>query len=403
MHLGDRRGGGGADRVADQEGQGGVRAVLVALLAFLPGLAGAAPDEEQLGKNRYAPCPRPEGSFAAPECIVWMMSHYDVAFTARVVKAGDSVRPLKRAAAEPPLGIDAFLAAHRNTGLLILQGDTVLAERYQYERKPEHRFASMSMAKTVIGMLVGIALHEGHIRSLDDPAERYVPALKGHPYGETPVRHLLTMSSGVKFVENYLGNDDIMKLGRQLLFHTGPGGPQALAPFRERVAPPGKVFSYASSETFVLGLVLRGATGMSVADYLSEKIWRPMGAEADASMNIDASGHELAYCCVNATLRDWARLGLLLAEGGGRDGRQIIPGAWVREATSNKAPMTGYGYQTWVSPQGDRFTLRGLRGQAVDVHPASRTVVVHTAVYTVGSGRQGQQSFFDSVLTSLAR
>jgi len=376
-----------------------------AVLAFLPALAGfpalAAPDEELLGKNRYAPCLRPEGSFAAPECIVWMMSNYDAAFPARVVKAGGSAWPLQRAAAEPAVGIDAFLAAHRNTGLLILRGDTILAERYQYERKPEHRFASMSMAKTVVAMLVGIALHEGHIKSLDDPAERYVRALQGHPYGETPVRHLLTMSSGVRFVENYLGNDDIMKLGRRLLFHTGPGGAEALAPYRERVASPGKVFSYASSETYVLGLVLRGATGRSVADYLSEKIWQPMGAEADASMNIDASGYELAYCCLNATLRDWARLGRLLAEGGAREGRQIIPAAWVQEATSNRAPMTGYGYQTWVAPSADRFTLRGLRGQAVDVHPASKIVVVHTAVYGVGTGRQGQQNFFDAILKAL--
>jgi CubicO group peptidase (beta-lactamase class C family) len=355
-----------------------------------------------LGKRRgYPACPKPDGNFAPPDCVVWLMSHYDVFYPARVVKRGSETRPLRRAAGEPAAGIDAFLAGHRNTGLLILRGDTVLAERYQYERKPEHRFNSMSMSKTVVGMLVGIALHEKHIASIDDPAGKYVPGLKGHPYGETPIRHLLTMSSGVKFVEAYTGNDDIMRLARSLLLHWGPGGVQALDPFRERVAPPGKAFSYSSADTFVLTLVLRGATGRHVSDYLSEKIWQPMGAEADAGWNVDKDGNEVGYCCLSATLRDWGRFGLLLAEGGARDGRQIIPAAWLKEATGNRAPMTGYGYQTWVSPREDRFTLRGLRGQAVDVHPASKTVVVHTSVYGVGSGRMGQHAFFEQVLQAL--
>ena len=375
---------------------------LAGIALAVPLLAFAAPDEDLLGKKQgYASCKLDGRSFAPPDCVVWLMSHYHVAYPARAVKKGAEARPLKRAGSEPALAIDAFLDAHRNTGLLVMKGDTVLAERYQYERRPEHLFNSMSMAKTVVAMLVGIALEEKKIASLDDPAEKYVPELKGHPYGETPIRHLLTMSSGVRFVEAYSGNDDIMKLARVLLLHQGPGGPGALAPFRERVAPPGRVFSYASSETYVLALVLRAATGRNLSDYLADKIWQPMGAESDAAWNIDAAGYELGYCCLSATLRDWGRFGLLLAEGGARDGRQIIPAAWVKEATGNRAPMTGYGYQTWVSPREDRFTLRGLRGQAVDVHPASKTVVVHTAVYGVGSGRQGQYSFFEGVLTAL--
>ena len=388
-----------------------MKVLLFLLGVSLAGQALAAPDEDQLGRKQgYPVCPKPQGAFAPTECLVGMLSHYDVAFPARVVKKGAEARPLKRAPREPAIdhsgstgkGIDAFLAGNRNTGLLIMQGDTILAERYQYERKPEHRFTSMSMAKTVVGMLVGVALHEKRIASLDDPAEKYVADLKGHPYGETPIRHLLTMSSGVDFVEAYNGNDDIMKLGKALLFQDGPAGAAALEPFRKRLAPPGQRFSYSSAETFVLALVLRGATGRDLAGYLSEKIWQPMGAEADASWNIDPAGNELGYVGLNATLRDWARLGLLLADGGARDGRQIIPAEWLREATSQRAPMTGYGYQTWVAPTGDRFTLRGLRGQSIDVHPASRTVVVHTAVYGAASGRGGQYSFFDAVLRATA-
>jgi CubicO group peptidase (beta-lactamase class C family) len=162
--------------------------------------------------------------------------------------------------------------------------------------------------------------------------------------------------------------------------------------FNDRVAPPGTRFSYASSETQVLGLVLRAATGRPVADYLSEKIWQPMGAEADATWIIDAAGQEATFCCVNAVLRDYARLGLLLAHDGRAGDRQIIPRAWVLAATTVPAdaqyraprtatPFFGYGYQTWIAPGDARvFALLGVRGQAIYVDPATKTVLVHTAV-----------------------
>ena len=167
---------------------------MLAGLAFSV-LAVAAPDEEALGKSKgYPVCPNAKGSFSPEWCLVGVMSHYHQVYPSRVVKKADLPRPLRRAAQEPAVGLDGFLAEHRNTGLLVMQGDTIHAERYQYERNAEHRFASMSMAKTVFGMLVGIALHERKIHSLDDKAEVYVPDLKGHPYGETPIRHLLTMT-----------------------------------------------------------------------------------------------------------------------------------------------------------------------------------------------------------------
>src|SRR5678815_308925 len=110
------------------------------------------------------------------------------------------------------------MAAHPNTGLMVLKGDTVLAERYQYDRTAQNRFESASVAKTVLGMLVGIAIQEKKIASIEDKAEKYVPDLKGHPYGETSIRHLLTMSSGVRFREEYTGNDDSALLSRRTLF-----------------------------------------------------------------------------------------------------------------------------------------------------------------------------------------
>jgi CubicO group peptidase (beta-lactamase class C family) len=284
-----------------------------------------------------------------------------------------------------------------------MRGDTVLAERYQYQRTAESRFVSMSMAKTLVALLVGIALHEKKIASIDDPVQTYVPELKGHPYGETPIRHMLTMSSGVKFDEIYGGDSDMMRMANALLFQKGPAGAAAMLPYNKRVAEAGKRWSYSSGDTFVLGLVVRGATGRSLSDYFSEKIWQPMGAEADAGWNIDPAGNETGWFCFSATLRDWARLGLLLADRGARDGKQVIPAEWVKAATSAQGPSPGYGYQTWVHMQGDRFHLRGLRGQAVWVHPATRTVVVHTAVYRIGwqAAVTAQGNFFDAVLKTL--
>jgi len=160
-------------------------------------------------------------------------------------------------------------------------------ERYQYARNDRHRFASWSMAKTVTAMLVGIAIAERRIHSVDDPAAAYVSALAGTEYGRTPLRHLLQMSSGVRFDEHYSGRDDLTRLLRETIDQVGPGGVDAVKPYNERVRPSGTVFSYASAETQVLGLVLRSAIRRPIADYLQEKVWGPIGAEADATWLID--------------------------------------------------------------------------------------------------------------------
>jgi len=206
---------------ANTHRQGLRLSVFVGSLFFAAG-AFAAPDEVALGQAEgYPICPaslRPD-----TRCLVGLVSRFDEVFPARKVAKGAKARPLKRAAIEHPIryryqsqdcGLDDYLSRHRTTGLLILKGDTILAERYQYDRMPEQRMASYSMAKTIVAMLVGIALAEGRIQSLDDRAEKYVTELKGTLYGETPIRHLLTMSSGVRFTEVYSGSDDVATLAR---------------------------------------------------------------------------------------------------------------------------------------------------------------------------------------------
>jgi CubicO group peptidase (beta-lactamase class C family) len=266
-------------------------------------------------------------------------------------------------------------------------------------------------------MLIGIAIAEGRIRSVDDPAAAYVPGLAGTEYGGTSLRHLLQMSSGVRFVEEYRLGDDVSKLSRDTFAQVGEGGVPAVTPFNERAAPAGTRFSYASVETEVLGLVLAAAVGRSVAEYLEEKIWQPIGAEADASWIIDRSGQEVTFCCFNAVLRDYARLGLLLAHDGNWRGRQIVPSAWVRDATTVRAdqphlqprtatPFFGYGYQTWIFP-GERrmFAFLGVRGQAIYVDPSTRLVLVTTAVrkQAVDPGVAETSALWRATLLSLNR
>jgi len=347
--------------------------------------------------------------YADPK-LVEAWSRMDEFHAARGIKKAASPLELKRTATPPQLEalLDDFLDAHRNTGLLVLKGDAILAERYQYGRTAGHRFASASVAKTVLGMLVGIAVHEKKL-SLEDRADQYVPALKGHPYGDTSIRDLLTMSSGIRFTENYSGRDDGSKLVANTLRQQTQGGADTVLEFKQREAPAGTRFHYVSADSQVLGLVLTAAVGEPLSTYLSEKIWQPMGAEANATWLLDKGGYETGYCCINATLRDYARFGMLLANYGALDGKQIIPADWVKAATTAQAPHlragvatanNGYGYQTWITrtrhPRegGDRFAALGIHGQAIFIDPVSKLVVVHTAAWSDPTDRSERGAQF---------
>ena len=360
----------------------------------------AAPDEEGYGKSQgYSP--GTTSNWWHQSHLVGALSRMDTLYDFHRVAPAPTPRLLTRTPQAPDIrytfnseqrDLQRYLDGNPTTGLLILKDDRILFEAYQYERTERDRLTSFSMAKTITSMLMGIAVRDGAIRSIDDRADTYVPGLKGTAYGETPLRHLLTMSSGVAFSEDYNGQDDVTRLWVATLMKSGPGGPEAVSQFNTRARPPGEKFYYASAETQVLGLVLRAATRTPVADYLAAKLWQPMGAEAEATWNIDASGQEATYCCFNARLRDYGRLGLLLAHDGSRDGREIIPRDWLLAATTvnDSAPhlkpgtatrFYGYGYQTWLLPGADRqFALLGVRGQTIFVHPRSKLVLVHTAV-----------------------
>lgn len=391
------------------------RAALAAAGLVFAAAGFAAPDEAGYGAAQGYPA-GDRGNWFRKEHLVGSHSAMEQLFPTRAVAAGPQPRvlPRREAAVDWPF-LQPYLDSHPLTGLLVLRDGQVLLERYQYGRGPEHRFTSHSMAKTVVAMALGIAIAEGRIASLDDPVDRYEPALAESAWKGVALRQVLTMSSGVRFDETYDQPDaDIARLSRTWSRQQG-SLLEALGTIRQRDAAPGERFKYVSAETQVLAQVLVRATGRPLAEYVGEKLWAPMGAEADAAWVLDASGQEAGYCCLSARLRDWARLGLLLLDGGQRDGRSVIPKDWVEAATSVRlrdghlqprkaTPYFGYGYQVWVFPDQLGFALLGVRGQSVFVHPRLRLVMVQTAVWPSSSdpalSRQRDQFWRDLVLAA---
>jgi CubicO group peptidase (beta-lactamase class C family) len=244
------------------------------------------------------------------------------------------------------------------------------------------------MAKTIVGLAVGMALAEGKIASLDDIVAKYVPTLSGMPYGETSIRNVLRMSSGVAFRVVYDGDDDLARFTRARNTH---GSIAALRMFETREAEQGTRFHYASSETVILAVLLRAVTGITLSEYLTSRLWQPIGAEADATWIKTKDGTETGSGSFNATLRDYGRLGMLLANDGAVGARQVVPKEYLMEATDwhrhpqafaprRATPFFGYGYQFWIFPgEKRRFALLGVYGQSIFVDPELKLVMVVTA------------------------
>lgn len=284
----------------------------------------------------------------------------------------------------------AFLDETVTTGLLVVRGGAITHEDYRLGGTETSSFTSFSVAKSVVSALVGIALAEGRIASIEDRITDYVPALAGSGYDDVTIEDALTMSSGVAFDEDYANPmSDVNRLLFALV--AGQSMVDALARL-QRVRDPGTYNDYISADTVALGLVLEAATGMSNADYLATRLWQPMGAEAPAMWNMGRRGEVLPYCCLNARLRDYARFGRLFLEGGARDGVQIVPQSWVDASTRPTAPRLepgdnpasfwtfGYGYQWWI-PEGpeDAYLAIGIWGQYIYVDRAREIVIVKTS------------------------
>jgi CubicO group peptidase (beta-lactamase class C family) len=329
------------------------------------------------------------------EVLFWNQTEREAGFRAmdritphRTVPAGGELHALPPG---EPLGLDvhAFMEAEKVAGLLVLQDGRVRLERYGLGFGPDGRWTSFSVAKSLTSTLAGAAIADGHIEGLETPITRYLPELAGGAYDGVTVRQLLTMTSGAAWNEDYTDADsDVARFFEPR--ETGGMDP-TLHYMRglDRAAEPGSRWHYSSGETNLVGLLVSRATGRTLADYLSEKIWRPYGMERDAAWMVDAAGQEAAGCCLMASLRDWGRVGQLVLEDGVVDGRSIVPDGWFDGATTKQAdigaPGLGYGYQWWTFDDGT-FAARGIFGQMIHVDPERRAVVVILSAWPVATG-----------------
>ena len=334
----------------------------------------------------------------------------DSFFLTRTVKAGPRAHVLDRGRPLPAFetggqrahDLDGFMNAERVRGVLVLQDGKIRLERYAPPHSAATRWNSFSIAKSVTSTLVGAAIKDGYIHSLDHSVTRYIKALRGSAYDDVTVRQLLTMTSGVKWNEDYTDvNSDVARMYAQ---PPDPGFDMTVSYVRKlpREAPPGTKWVYKTSETNLVGVLVSEATGKHLADYLSEKIWRAYGMERDAEWMVDDVGHEQGGCCLAMTLRDYGRFGQFILDGARVDGQPIVPENWLADATRTQVSTgagTGYGYQWWTRDDGT-FEGRGIYGQTLHIDRARRLVIVFNSATEQPTGRasgQARQAFIAAV------
>lgn len=332
-----------------------------------------------------------------PDKLVVNFRTADQRFRSNLVAAGDDVSTFRYNLQQLPKeytyrgetkSIAQFMADTDTTGLVVTNGDEILYEEYFLGNTEHSRAIVWSTSKSVVSALMGIAIEEGYINAVSDPVTDYVPSLAASGYNGVAIEDVLQMSSGIRFSEDYFdASSDFNKMAPRSV---GLGGPlEDILLTLESEHEPGTVREYASSDTQVLGMVIRAATGMDLASYTETRLWQPAGMEADAYWLADSSGVESAFGGFNATLRDLARFGSIYLYDGFWNGKQIVPPAWIHASvTADEAHLLpgenslGYGYQWWV-PGGDEgdFLAIGIYGQAIYINPSRQIVIAKTSAY----------------------
>ncbi|MGI9515471.1 MAG: serine hydrolase domain-containing protein [Pirellulaceae bacterium] len=304
----------------------------------------------------------------------------------RRIESGDSFRTLPYAevdldnvkfhADRTSMTVDEYFRKQNVAGLLVIKDGDILYERYGLGNTADSKWISFSVAKSVVSMLIGAAIQDGYIKSVDEKVTDYLPRLRGSSYDQSSIMNVLQMASGVQWNEDYA--DPESDVARATWGTTELYDYLRNKPRDER---PGDVFNYNTAETNLAGTLLRSAVGNNLSTYLSEKIWKPFGMEFDASWNLtEAGGGEFGGCCINATLRDYGRIGLFaLADGRLADGTEVLPSGWMQESTAPSKGYKGYGYFWWLTAD-DIFSATGIFGQGIYINRKENVVIaLHSA------------------------
>ncbi|MDX1463586.1 MAG: serine hydrolase [Marinirhabdus sp.] len=268
-----------------------------------------------------------------------------------------------------------YLEQNETVAYIIIKNDSILYENYLNGYEESSIVNSFSMAKSILSILVGIAIDEGKIESIDEPIIRYLPELTNKGFDAVTIDHLLNMSSGIDFNESYKN-----PFGDAATFYYGTNLTKASFNLKPKY-PPGTRFKYSSGDSQLLGLVLASALkDQSISSYLEEKLWKPLGMEFDASWSLDRKdGIEKTFCCVNARARDFAKIGRLFMNNGTWNGKQIVSESWVKQSTkidTTHGKKATYQHQWWINPEDKSFEAEGILGQHIYVHPEKNVVIV---------------------------
>lgn len=365
-------------------------AILIVLSAAIAGAAQPQKASEEIGTVRQVY----DGTLY-PDIQVRTFRNIDRLFPVRTIKRGAHVYPLPEAA-KPLTAVEFesrgkrydlydYLSLNRVSGLLVLKDGKIALERYELGNNRSTRWMSMSVVKSIASTLVGVAIHDGYVKSIHDPVTNYLPQLRGGAYEGVTVKNLLQMASGVKWDETYTNPASDRRRMLDLQIAGKPGSILEFMGTLPRAGEPGAIWNYNTGETFLVGALLQAAVKRPVAQYLSERIWANYGMESDATWWLESrDGLEIGGSGLSATLRDYGRFGLFFMNGGVIGNKAILPGDWVEEAGSSKViggKTINYGYMWWVPESVDpmhqgAFYASGIFGQAIYINPREKLVIV---------------------------
>jgi CubicO group peptidase (beta-lactamase class C family) len=319
----------------------------------------------------------------------WFAGHeVPAARTPRMLPKGKPLSPALQAE------ITALMQSTKTAGVMVLVNGKVVHEEYGLGLKPADRWTSFSVAKSFTSTLLGAAVKDGYIKSLDDPVTKYIPGLKGSAYEGVTVRQLATMTSGVKWDENYTDpKSDVAQMNRFVVEY-GADAIVAQMKALPREVPAGEKWVYKTGETNLIGVLVENAVGKPLAEYAQSKIAEPAGFAGGLFWMVDPRGGNIGGCCLSITLADYARMGQFALEGG----KGVVPEGWFAEATDSAVDFGtsgfGYGYQWWTYPQGT-YGAQGIFGQGITIFPQQRVVVAYVGNWAQASGGAERGQFLD--------